>query len=172
MVEDLPLLLAIFSIAVSIVYYALELRNANNQQKMEIDNRNAQFYLQIVTSTWYDEGIQQLFSDSKWNSFDEWCEMYNPETNPKGFTDWFKGMMTMEIYGVLVKRGIITIDLIDDMMSGYVLWAWDTYGHIIEEMRQRFGYPQLQEHQEYLSEEIRKIVAKQHPDYRGRKINR
>ena len=168
--DFLAITISILGLAASIVYYANILRNSNQTQRIAMENRNAQFFLQIFSTTWYDEGIRLLFSEPKWSSYDEWWELYGPENNPKGFTDWFKGMTVVEMYGVLVKRGILTADLIDDMMSGYILWIWNVYGPIIEEMRVRFGYPQLQEHQEYLSNEIRKIVEVQHPDYRGTQL--
>ena len=88
-------------------------------------------------------------------------------TNPQAFGFWFKQMYVHEMYGLMVRRGLIDVSLVDDLFSGGVLIMWEKYGPIVEELRVRWGYPQLQEHQEYLYEEIKKIVEKQHPDYIG-----
>ncbi len=44
--------------------------------------------------------------------------------------------------------------------------TWDKYEPIIMGIREKEGWPQFQEYQEYLTGEIRNIVDRQHPDFR------
>ncbi len=147
------------------------LRNQQKTQKTALESRNAQFFVQLYKNEFYHKGVQDIFGERRWDSFEEWWALEGPIENPEAFSEWFQGMSTLEIIGVFVKRGFMDVELIDDVMSGYILIIWDIYGPIIEELRDVYGYPQLQEHQEYLVNEIRKIVEKQHSNYVG-KLNR
>ena len=82
------------------------------------------------------------------------------------FKRWFSMMVFFEGIGILVKRKLIDPTIVDDMMSGPILLAGERYELINRGIRERYGYPQWQEWQEYLTGEIRKIVDKQHPDFR------
>jgi len=64
--------------------------------------------------------------------------------------------------GVLVKRGLIDINLVDDLMSSYILMTWDKYGPFIKEQQERANRPELLEYFEYLSNEIQKVYKTQH----------
>lgn len=165
------------SLVVGIIYYLTIMRNQQRNQELTlkaqeqaIESRNTQFLMQLYSDISDEESIKMIFSDKTWDTFDEWWELYGPTKNPDAFAKWLHAMLTYEIIGVLLKRGFLDIEVIDDLMSGGTLMIWDRYGSIIEGLRERFGYPQLQEHQEYMASEIRKIVNKQHPDYEGRKL--
>ncbi len=168
-------LLQTVSIIIGVFYYIMTLQNSNRTQQLAlkaqeiaIEHRNTQFFVQLYTSSISEEAIKQVFSEQTWNSFDEWWEIFGPTNNPDAYAKWFKVMVDYEIYGVLLKRGFLDINIIDDAISGGVLMIWDKYRPIIEGIRERMGYPQFQKHQEYLTNEIRKIVNKQHPDYEGK----
>jgi hypothetical protein len=110
-----------------------------------------------------------MFSDKNWDTFDEWLEKYGPTNDPDGFSKWFIMMNRMEIIGLMVKRGFVDIELVDDIMSSGILVVWNKYESIVQGLRERYGIPQLLEYQEFLVEEIRKIVAQQHPDFKGKR---
>ena len=155
------------SLVVGIFYYVMTLRNTGKAQKQAIETRNTQFFLQLFSTTMDEAGIAMTMTPKNWDTFDEWWEQNGLTTNPQAFGFWFKQMYGHEMYGLMVRRGFIDVSLVDDLFSGGVLMLWDKYGPIIEELRIRWGYPHLQEHQEYLVNEIRKIVETQHPDYKG-----
>jgi len=48
-IEYLPIVLTGIGIIVSIVYYASVLRNANKTQKMQLETRKAQLFMQIYS---------------------------------------------------------------------------------------------------------------------------
>jgi hypothetical protein len=150
------------SVSLAAIYYALTLRR---QQ----ETRNAQFFLQLYQNA-QDQGFLQTISETIWlqevKDFDDWWERYGPENNMEFFKRWFSMMVFFEGVGILVKRKLIDPTIVDDMMSGTILIAWEKYELINRGIRERYGYPQWQEWQEYLTGEIRKIVDKQHPDFR------
>jgi hypothetical protein len=155
-------------ILVGIFYYIMTLRNQQRSQQLAVETRNAQFFMQLFTATTDEKGINLAFTEKTWETFDEWWEQYGIVNNPEAFGHWFKMMYTYEMYGVMVKRGLLDITLVDDLFSGGVLMMWNKYKSVIYGMRKLFGYPQLQEHQEYLANEIQKIVDKQHTNFVGK----
>jgi hypothetical protein len=155
------------SLVVGIFYYVMTLRNSRKAQQTAEETRKTQFFMQLYNNSANEEGILLALSEKDWEGFDDWWEKYGIANNPRVFARWFQAMYTYEMYGLMVKRGLIDVRFVDDLMSGGILSMWEKYGPIIKEMRERFSYPQLQEHQEYLAIEIRKIVEQQHPDYKG-----
>lgn len=150
------------SVSLAAIYYALTLRR---QQ----ETRNAQFFLQLYQNA-QDQGFLQTISETIWlqdvKDFDDWWGKYGPENNMEFFKRLFSMMVFFEGVGILMKRKLIDPTIVDDMMSGTILLAWEKYELINRGIRERYSYPQWQEWQEYLTVEISKIVDKQHPDFR------
>ena len=116
-----------------------------------------------ITITWKD-----MIGKREWNTFEEWWDRFGPENNIEYFAKWLRGQILYEIYGAMVRRGFVDVDLIDDMMSGPILMYWEASKPIIYGMREKKGYPQFQEHFEYLARRIRDVVSEQHPNFKGR----
>jgi hypothetical protein len=66
-------------------------------------------------------------------------------------------MNKLEGLGVLVKRGLIDVDLLYDMMYGSIIGVWEKFLPVITETRRRSDLPNLYEDIEYLYEEMIKI---------------
>ena len=169
-IQTIYYMVAATGVLVAAAYYVITLRSSSKAQKTALESRNAQFFLQLYSSfdlemlriSWND-----IMGRRDWNTFEEWWEKHGPESNIEDFAKWLRSVILYEIYGVLVKRGFLDINLVDDIISGPTLMIWEVYKPIIFGIREKYGYPQFQEYQEYLANEIRKIVDKQHPDYRG-----
>ena len=66
--------------------------------------------------------------------------------------------------GVLVYRKLISPEIIDDLISSYVIRYWELMKPAIQGYREEFNIPQAYEWIEYLYNEIKKIAEKQHPE--------
>jgi hypothetical protein len=161
-IETISIFLTGISVSLAAIYYALTLRR---QQQ----TRNAQAFIQLYQNA-IDQGYIQSLSEAIWlqegKDFEEWWEKYGPEHNMEFFVRWYRGIVFYESVGILVKNKIVDLALVDDLMSGPVLITWERYEPIIRGIREKYGYPHFQEWQEYLTDEIRKIVDQQHPDFR------
>jgi hypothetical protein len=82
------------------------------------------------------------------------------------FKRWFSMQVFFEGVGILVNRKLVDPTFVDDLMSGPIMLVWEKYESINMGIRERYGYPQWQEWQEYLTREIQNIVQRQHPDFR------
>lgn len=68
---------------------------------------------------------------------------------------------TFEALGVLVKRGEISIDLVEDFFSGVVILAWRKFKNYILELRENGYRPTYYEWFQWLDEQIEKREAKE-----------
>ena len=164
-------------IIVGVAYYILNIQNNQRNQELSlkaqqqaIETRNTQFFITLHNSM-DSESILTSWKDMagkrEWNTFEEWWDRFGPESNIEYFTKWLRAQILYEIYGTMVKRGFIDISLVDDMLSGPVMMYWEASKPIIYGLREKKGYPQFQEHFEYLADRIRKMVSEQHPDFKG-----
>ena len=92
---------------------------------------------------------------------------YGPYTNLEAWSivtaciDYYEGI------GVLVKRNLIDISFIDDLMSGLIIISWDKLRDYIYGWREVRNYPQFGEYFEYLYTQIKAIAEEQHPEIKS-----
>jgi hypothetical protein len=136
-------------------YYILELRNQNR-------TRQAQLFMQIY-SVFRTEEFQDYITEMlswKWNDYDDFMKRYGPTTNPKawralGFiAGYFEGI------GLMVKKKLIDISLVENLMSTHIIYFWEKINPLSIEMRRYFNRPQIDMWKEYLYNEITKREAK------------
>jgi hypothetical protein len=160
--QTVSVVLTGISVSLAAVYYAMTLRR---QQ----ETRNAQVFIQLYQKA-MDQGYLRSLTEAVWlqkdEGFDEWWEKHGPESDIEFFVRWWSGLVFYESVGILVKKRMIDPAIVDDLISGPILLTWEKYEPIIMGIREKEGWPQFQEYQEYLTGVIRKIVDKQHPDFR------
>ena len=66
--------------------------------------------------------------------------------------------------GVQVKRGLIDVSLVDDLMSGSIIRFWELAQPFIEEYRAHNNYPNYGEWVEYLCTEVKAIYDQQYQE--------
>jgi len=155
-------LVAIIGVIAGFTYYFITVRNQKR-------SRQAQLFMQMYDKLSNEmRGTHLRFRrDWKWTDFEDFMEFVDSEKYPENHEDWLKLLYYWESIGVLVKRGYIDVNLVDDLMSGLVLTVWDKLEPVVMEIRERYRYPQFQEFHEYLAKEVKRIVDEQHPNFEG-----
>lgn len=103
--------------------------------------------------------------------FDDWEEAMRklqPIHNPKERKEWFSVGTFFNGVGVLVKRKLIDISLVDDLLGNMIRIAWEKIGPIEIESRVRFNNPTAFMDFEFLYNEILQ-VGKNRGTYSGLK---
>jgi hypothetical protein len=149
--EQVLYVIPVLALAASISYYAMVLRNQNKTRQTQFF---LQFYSRLTDKAFYDEFIR--VRDQKWGDYEDYVEKY-------GYGPTLFGLF-IEGVGLLVKRGEIDVELVDDLMSSLVIGFWRSHGPVMLEMRKRRGLPQISEYTEFLYNEIMKVASKQHPE--------
>lgn len=154
LIDIIPLL----AVASAIFYYVFISRNT-------IKNRKAQLFMQLYDHFHKTEFMKQniYIMNLEWKDFDDYWKKYGAVANPETSSvihsvgNYFEGV------GLLVKRRLIDIDLVDELMTGLVTRYWEKMGPIIVEQRVLFNWPEAYEWTEYLYNEIKSISEKKRP---------
>jgi len=152
-VQAIGLAVTATSVVVGIIYYIFTARTT-------LQTRQAQLFMQV-----YNKWQEKEFNLSKQLVLQEYrclsIEDYEEVLKDKEKAANFRVVSTaLEGLGVLVKRGLVDVGIVDDMMSGDVIGFWGKYGEVVKEFRVRMGYPQALEWTEYLYNEVKSLSLK------------
>jgi hypothetical protein len=164
MIDYLPLVLTGIGLIVAIIYYTLTLRNSNKTQQLQLETRQAQLFMQIYNN-WYSLELSRQYEKvMNW----EWIDYEDFDKNIGSDIENVIALRMVgrffEGIGLYVKRGLIDVSLVDDLMSGAYVRFWLKFQPIFAELRIRQNFPQMLEWIEYLYNELKPIVETQHPE--------
>jgi hypothetical protein len=183
MVEiTLPIVLQIIqtvSLVVGILYYLIIMRNSQRTreltlqsqeltrkaQEQALETRQAQLFMQLynrLNEGEFCESYGKVVYGYEWEDFDDWKKKYHPKVDLDAWIPWVSVARFFLGIGTLVKRKLIDVDLVADIMGGPVIWTWDKMSPIVKELKVDLKRPQLWDDFEYLYNEIKNI--EQHPE--------
>ena len=161
------------SLTIGVIYYVLTLRNTRRNQQLQLETRQAQLFVQM-----YNRFTSYEFK-TKWNEVMhvwEWEDLADFNAKYGLGTEEFPKMDLVSTFfegvGVMVKRGLIDVSLVDDLMSGHVVSGWERFVPMIKSWREMGNWPQLLEWWEYLYYEVKRIMDGQHPEIVEKEIGR
>lgn len=176
MIEYLPFVLTGIGIIVSILYYTSVLRNANK-------TRQAQLFMDLYR-TYRDPEFRRQYNEimtQKWVDFDDFWEKYGGRNNPDAWTVWQTVASYFNGIGVLLRQGLVDINVIDELLAPTVFMIWVRMGPIAEGFKElsateshRSQYNDLEGHGrpknwspwsgfKYLNDELKKREAQKNP---------
>ncbi len=138
------------------------LRNANKTQQQQLETRQAQLLM----------GIYQFFYSQTYTEHEYILTHYEV----KNYSDWVKAMENKEYYcahasrhaylegiGIMVKQGLLDIQLVAQLMSGPVRWFWEHFEAITLDVRKEMSWPRFMIEVEYLYNALNSY-AESHPE--------
>jgi len=159
--EVVALVLTGLSISVSILYYALVLRNQNKTRQAQLF---MQLYHKYITKEWWAEGWELL--QMEWDDFEDFAQKYDSKVDIDNFTKRYVHWYFFDGMGLLLKKNLVDREMIYYLMGGYgAIWSWKKFKDIIIEGRERLNNPDHLVWFEYLAKEMMKIREK-----RGHKV--
>ena len=160
MFEYLPLVLTGIGLMASILYYASILRNANRTQRMQLETRKVQLFMNIDATRGSPE-FQKLFYRvtflDEWKDIDDYFVKYGPENNLDAYSEHSFIWGRCDTLGFLLKKNVIDLSYFDDLLKASVLAAWNKFEPVINATRVRVHQPNLWNQFEYLADAIRKM---------------
>jgi hypothetical protein len=148
---DIPSISGIVAVAgvlVGVVLTVVELRNLVKQRQTDL--------------------IMKLYSDFDNIEFQKvWREVLNTEAKNSndyekkyGWAEFTAIGMFFEGIGILLKRKLIAIELVDDMFTTPIKWTWEKMKDMVLEARKVRNQPEILEWFEYLYNEMKKREQK------------
>jgi hypothetical protein len=148
-------LVAIFGVIAGFSYYVLTVRNAHRNQQHQLETRQAQLFSQYHLRFNEDfDKYNKIVMDWEYENVDDFDSKYGRVENPVLWRDFLKLTSFLEGLGVLVKRDLTSIELVNDLMSGFIVRFWEKYKPYTLEIRTRYDWPNAYEHIEYLYGQI------------------
>ncbi len=164
-VEQVIYVLPILALTASILYYTLNLRTANKNQKMQLETRQAQLFINVYNQTLNNQpnrDAHKLMSTWRWSNIDElWATLLESDKAEQNMD----ALLLIDAFyngvSILIKEKLLHIRYVETM-SFWIIAFWDLFCPYIDEVRAK-TYPKLFIEIEYLYNEFMKYYEK-NPD--------
>jgi hypothetical protein len=158
--EQVIYIVPILALTVSILYYALNLRTSNKTQQLQLETRQAQLFMELYRE-YRDPAFRKMYqevSEWPWVDNEDFRRKYSPEASIEKYSLYASVMAYFEGIGVLVKRGLLGIDMVYDLLSIQIRSVWEKNREQTYWARKTLDMPQLWDDFEYLYNELMKYI--------------
>jgi hypothetical protein len=164
-VQTISIVIAASGLFVAAVNQILSRRRAEKTEQLTLETRQAQLFMQVY-NRWNTPDIQRAYGSFRFlympdvKDYEDYLQKYsirNGDSN--NLEPWVQGNLLSTYFeglGVLVKKGLIDVDLVEDLFSRRIEWFWETFSPLIPLARNRQNDPKLYDSIEYLYNEIKK----------------
>jgi len=143
-VQTVSIAIASAGVFAASIYYILQIRHQNRMRQTDLVMKlYSQFSSLEFQKVWY-EVLKREAKD------------YYDYEKKYGFTEYSAIDIFFEGIGILLKRKLIGIELVDDMFTTPVKWTWEKMKDITLEWRKVRKAPEIGEWLEYLYNEMQK----------------
>ena len=162
--EVVAILLSGISISASLFYYTTVLQNSNKTQQMQLENRQAQLFMNIYSKLASNEAIdnEYIINRLEMKTIEDYSKIAEDPIKYRAL-QWF--MTYYEGIGTLVRENHVSIELVAQMISGNIIWFWERYGEVFLDLRQ--NWPRYMTELEYLYDRVNGYLDEAHPDVSG-----
>ena len=161
-------LLQTISIMVGIGYYILNIQNNQKNQELSLiaqqqalETRQTALFMDLY-NVYRDHSFRTLYMEitTEWNwvDYEDWQRKYSPDGNMKHYTKYMSVMSYFEGIGVLVKRGLIDISLVYDLLELPLKIVWSKFETVVLDSRKHLDMAHLWNDVEYLYNELMKYI--------------
>ena len=153
--ENLLNVLPVVSLSIVVVYYAMNVRNANR-------SRQATLYMQLYNSFRnpdFIRGLNELLYHYEWESYEDYVAKYGVENNIEASTKITSLLLLFEVLGGLLQQGFLDMSVVEKQVATAFIPVWEKMRAVIEEDRKHFNNPGLWDSAEYLYGELTKKGA-------------
>jgi hypothetical protein len=133
-IETISIVFTGISISLAAFYYINTLRNTRKNQELTLkaqeqarETRQAQLLMQIYEgyrSSEFRVLVEEVINQ-EWMDYDDFWEKYGAINNPVAWSKWGSVAAFFNGVGVLLKKELIDIDLVEELISNqaFVLWV-------------------------------------------------
>jgi len=143
-ISSVSAIVAATSVVAGVIYYSFQIRNQTRARQTDLILR---LYATFDSKEFLKPWVGVLKRDAK--DFDDYEKKYS----------WLEALevgMFFEGIGVLLKRKLINIDLVDDLFTGPIKMTWEKMEYLTKKARKQREAPTIFEWFEYLYNEMKK----------------
>ncbi|MHA2393469.1 MAG: DUF4760 domain-containing protein [Promethearchaeota archaeon] len=137
------------SVAIALVYYAMNLRQQNKQ-------RETQWIWQLLSRKTSHEVMSGFLNQlsAKWEDYDEYLAKYDSSVDPEFAAIRQSSWYFFDILGIMVKQKKIDLEMIYPFYNMHILLLWFKYETVIKVLREGIMDRDYMEGLEFLVEEM------------------
>ena len=127
---------------------------------MQLETRQASLFMnlyQTARSPEFTESADHIMFRINFTDWEDLEQKLHPDKRSEERTMWFSVLNFYDGMGLLVKRNLIDISMVEEMFGYGIITLWEKMGPHEIESRERFNVPKLFSNFEYLYNEIIKI---------------
>jgi hypothetical protein len=165
-IQTVSIAIASASVVAGVIYYALQIRHQSRMIQQQSKIRETDLLVRLYTLVSDKEFYRDLgiVFGREFLDYDDYAKKCGSPIRPttkeaKEFQEAFAAVMNkMELFGHLLKRGIVSVDFMYETYSGIVLW--EHVKPLVEGIRKDQNSPALWEHFESYYTEMKKYQQK------------
>ena len=150
-VPSVSAMVAAIGVIVGVVFAVFQLRDFVKTRQTDLVMRLYSTYGSREFQEAWVETLRMEFKDYK-----DYLEKYGAASDKPAYVSVNMVAEFFEGIGILLRRKLISIGLVDDLFSSDVILTWHKMKPLVEEWRKHFSRPQMSEWFEYLYNEMRK----------------
>jgi len=147
-ISTVSIVVASAGVLVAAIYYVLQIRHQNRMRQTDLVMK---LYVQFSSLEFQKLWEEILKREAK--DLDDYRHKY-------GTAELWSVGLFFEGIGILLKRKLIDIELVDDMFTTPIKWTWLKIKDIVLEARKVRNQPEIVEWFEYLYNEMKKREQK------------
>ena len=176
--------LTLISVPIGVFYHIMTLRNTRKNQQLQLETRQTQLFMNLY-ETWRNVQYRKQWLElmhlkwTDWEDFRGKYGLYSGEAHPELLT--FQSQMSFfDGIGVLVKKGLIDIGYVHELLYTTIMWTWEKNQPLVEGFRRVVTpwedhlrvvrvetgeeiYPEIYKNFEYLYDELMNYIE-EHPE--------
>ena len=151
-IQTISIAVASASVVAGVIYYSFQIRHQNLQIQQQTKMRQTDLIMRLYSQ--FDSlEFQKMWREvigSEAKDYDDYLKKYSgAEWNAVGL--FFEGI------GILLKRKLIDVELVDDMFTTPIKWTWEKMKNMTLEIRKVRNQPEILEWFEYLYNEMQRF---------------
>ncbi len=143
-IQTVSIAIASASVVAGVIYYTLQIRHQNKMRQTDLVMKLYSQFNNLEFQKVWEEVLNRQGKD------------YDDYHNKYGMAEVTAVGMFFEGIGILLKRKLIDLELVDDMFTTPIKWTWEKIKEQTIETRKVRNQPEILEWFEYLYNEMKK----------------
>jgi len=146
-------------VCIAAIYYIINLKNNQKNMKTTLETRQTQLFMQLFAqynTKDFMNDFGRVAYQMEYKNLADWQEKYSPMNNLDYWASWSRVGRFFDGVGILVKSGLIDVDLVVEELRELNLYSWDKMSSWVYEIRSVMKSESTWENFEFLAVEARK----------------
>ena len=155
-ISTLSVVVAAASVLVGVIFAVMQLRDFVRTRQTDLVMRLYSAYGSREFQEAWVETLRLEFKD-----YNDYLRKYGATSEKPVYTSVNMVAAFFEGIGILLRRKLVNMDLVDDLFSSDIIITWQKMKPIVDGWRKHFNRPQISEWFEYLYNEMKRREDRQ-----------